>query len=78
MPIERRNRQLSLEELVAGSLIRYPTYISRSSKMYTSPERVVEELIRQKEKGVERMPLWRKFIRDLIKIWTHSNLRPNA
>ena len=78
MAIERRNRKLSLEELVAGCLIRYPTYISRVSGMYTSPERVVEELIQQKEKGVERMPLWRKFIRDLVKIWTHSNLRPNA
>lgn len=78
MPIERRCRKLSLEELVAGSLIRYPTYISRSSKMYTSPERVVEELIQQKEKGVQSMPLWRKFIRDLVKIWTHSNLRMNA
>ena len=52
MPIERRNRQLSLEELVAGSLMRYPTYISRTSEMYTSPERVVEELIRTKrERG---------------------------
>jgi capsular polysaccharide export protein len=78
MPIERRCRQLSLEELVAGSLIRYPTYVSRTSKMYTSPEKVVEELIHQKEKGFQRMPLWRKFIRDLVKIWTHSNLRPNA
>ena len=78
MPIERRCRQLSLEELVAGSLIRYPTYVSRTSKMYTSPEKVVEELIQQKEKGFQRMPLWRKFIRDLVKIWTHSNLRPNA
>ena len=78
MPNERRNRQLSLEELVTGSLIRYPIYISSTSKMYTSPERTVEELIQQKEKGVQRMPLWRKFVRDLIKIWTHSKLRPNA
>jgi capsular polysaccharide export protein len=78
MPNERRNRQLSLGELVTGSLIRYPTYISSTSKMYTSPERTVEELIQLKEKGVQRMPLWRKFVRDLIKIWTHSKLRPNA
>ena len=78
MPIKRRNRQLSLEELVVGSLIRYPTYISSTSKMYTSPERTVEELIQLKEKGVQRMPVWRKFVRDLIKIWTHSKLRPNA
>ena len=46
--------------------------------MYTSPERVIEELIQQKRKGVQRMPLWRKIIRDLVKIWTHSNLRKNA
>ena len=78
MPFDRRNRKLSLEELVAGSLIRYPTYLSFVTNMYTSPERVVSELIQKKNKGVKRMPLWRKFIRDLVKIWTHSNLRSNA
>lgn len=78
MSIKRRCRQLSLDELVAGSLIRYPSYISNTSRMYTSPERVVEELIQQKEKANKRMPLWRKFIRDLLKIWSHSNLRSNA
>ena len=77
-PIERRNRKLSLEELVSGCLIRYPTYISNVSKMYTSPERVVEELIYQKQKGVQQTSLWRKFVRDLIKLWTHSGLRLNG
>ena len=74
----RRSRLLTIEELIAGTLIHYPIYISETSKMYTSPERVIEELIEFKNKGIQKMPIWRKFLRDLIKIWTHSGLRPNA
>ena len=78
MQIERRNQNLTLEELVFGCLIKYPTYISMESKMYTSPEKIIDELIQQKKKGIKRMPFWRKFIRDLIKLWTHSGFRLNA
>ena len=76
--INRRKRVLSLSELVYGALIQYPTYISSESKMYTSPERIIKELIEQKKNGIQRMPLWRKFIRDLIKLWTHYGFRSNA
>ena len=78
MKVERRRRKLSLEELVFGCLIRYPTYVNKASKMYSSPEGVVNELIQKKQKSIEGMPLWRKFLRDFIRIWTHSNIRPNA
>ena len=76
--IDRRHRVLSLSELVFGALIQYPTYISMQSKMYSNPEQIVDELILQKAKGIQRMPFWRKIIRDLIKLWTHSGNRPNA
>jgi len=42
--IARRGRQLSLDELVAGVLIRYPRYINDASGEFTTPERVVERL----------------------------------
>ncbi len=42
--IARRNRQLSLDELVAGVLIRYPRYINIASGEFTTPERAVERL----------------------------------
>jgi capsular polysaccharide export protein len=44
LPLERRSRRLSLDELVAGALILYPLYISQVSGRYTTPERALEEL----------------------------------
>ena len=74
MKCERRVRKLKLNELVAGALIEYPTYLSNTSKMYTSPETVVDELVEQKKMVSSEMPLWRKFFRDLIRIWKHLNI----
>ncbi|WP_111414072.1 capsular polysaccharide biosynthesis protein [Billgrantia lactosivorans] len=44
LPHPRRRRRLSLDELVAGALIVYPTYVSRTTGHYTTPERVLDEL----------------------------------
>ncbi|AGW15270.1 Capsule polysaccharide biosynthesis protein (plasmid) [Megalodesulfovibrio gigas DSM 1382 = ATCC 19364] len=40
----RRARRLSLEQLVAGALIAFPTYMSRTTGQYTTPERLLHEL----------------------------------
>ena len=48
-PQERRQRKVSLAELVAASLILYPTYISRETSCYCTAERAVLE-----------MQMWRK------------------
>ncbi|CAG0911193.1 unnamed protein product, partial [Cyprideis torosa] len=40
----RRQRRLSLDQLVAGALILYPTYISQMTSRYTTPEQALEEL----------------------------------
>lgn len=40
----RRRRRLSLDALVAGALIAYPSYVSRTSGHYTTPERALFEL----------------------------------
>lgn len=47
--VERRTRALSLDELVAGVLIRYPLYMSRESWQLTTPERVIAELVEELE-----------------------------
>jgi capsular polysaccharide export protein len=44
MSVPRRTRELSLDEMLAIALIVYPTYISRSTGQFTTPERVLEEL----------------------------------
>lgn len=43
-PMPRRTRRLSLDELVAAALILYPTYVSRTTGQFTTPERALEEL----------------------------------
>lgn len=44
LPMPRRQRRLALDELVAGALILYPTYVSRTTGRFTSPERALTEL----------------------------------
>ncbi|WP_310463496.1 capsular polysaccharide biosynthesis protein [Sphaerotilus sp.] len=41
---QRRRRRLLLDELVAATLILYPTYLSRHSGAYTTPEQALVEL----------------------------------
>lgn len=43
-PLSNRARALTLDMLVAGSLIRYPLYWDWKTRMFTSPEAVVAEL----------------------------------
>jgi len=49
-PVDRRTRQLKIEELVAGTLIDYPLYIDWNTEDYTTPENVVKQIKAQIEK----------------------------
>ena len=51
LPVERRTRKLSVDELVTGSLILYPTYVSQTTGRFATPERIVDELIARREQG---------------------------
>jgi len=62
VPITRK-RQLSLDELVAGTLILYPVYVSRVTGHYTTPERVVQELIAWRDQPGLGSPFWRRAYR---------------
>lgn len=44
-PPHRRQRKLSLDALVAGALILYPSYVSRTTGRFTTPERALDELL---------------------------------
>ena len=67
LPLPRRSRLLSLDELVAGTLIRYPAYVSRASGLRTSPEIVLDELIALRARTSTRLPLWRKMLRQVLR-----------
>lgn len=59
-PNSRRTRRLTIEELVAGALILYPTYVSRATGLFTTPERALEELLTWRENGGKTLRLWRR------------------
>ena len=49
IPVTRRNRQLSLPELVAATLLLYPCYYDWTLRGFTTPEAVVQQLVQQKK-----------------------------
>jgi len=77
-PIARRTRMICLDELVAGALILYPTYVSKNSEKYTEPERAVEELVEWRSHGPSRMPPMRRMKRFVLRAWAQSGIRKNA
>jgi len=62
MPLTRRTRRLTIDELAVGTLILYPTYVSRTTGRFTMPERALDELLewRQQQHG---FPLRKNFLR---------------
>jgi capsular polysaccharide export protein len=44
-PMPRRKRHLTLDELIAATLILYPTYVSARTDAYTTPERIIDEIL---------------------------------
>lgn len=50
-PLPRRQRRLSLDELVAGTLLQYPAYVSLKTGFYMTAEDGLEQLLDWKENG---------------------------
>ena len=48
--LPRRTRKLTINELVAGTLIDYPLYMNWESNQLTTPEVIVQQLKQQIEK----------------------------
>jgi len=66
LPVVRRTRRLSLDELVAGVLILYPTYISRTTGNFTTPERALVELSDWRKSSKSTVPWWGGMYRFVI------------
>lgn len=71
----RRTRRLTLDELVAGALIAYPTYVSRTTGAFTTPERVLHELANWEASAPPADPWWLRALRGL-KRWRARLRRP--
>jgi capsular polysaccharide export protein len=63
----RRTRKLSIDELVAGVLLLYPTYVSRSTRQICTAEQALAELQAWRSSAPDALPFWRKILRPLIK-----------
>jgi capsular polysaccharide export protein len=57
IPNARRTRRLTLDELVAGALLCYPMYVSRTTGLPTTAEQVLAELLAWRAKKTW-MPAW--------------------
>jgi len=57
----RRTRSVTLDELVAATLILYPTYVSRITRRFTRPEQVLRELITWRDMP-QTVSKWRHWI----------------
>lgn len=65
-PIFRRSRRLSLDMLVAGALILYPIYISRTTGRLTTPERALDELLAWRAAETSCLPWWNTAYRFVV------------
>jgi capsular polysaccharide export protein len=68
VPLPRRTRRLTLDELVAGALIAYPRYVSRSTQRLTSPEQVLEELVAWRTASARRNRPWQGVWRAVLRM----------
>lgn len=65
-PVLRRSRRLSLDMLVACTLILYPVYISRATGRFTTPERAMDELLAWRSTETTRLAWWRNVYRFVV------------
>ena len=67
VPNARRSRRLTLDELVAAALIKYPLYLSRDGNKLTTPEQALDELLSWYEQSGGGTPWWREVIRIFLR-----------
>jgi len=64
-PVPRRTRRLTLDALVAGALLLYPTYIHPATGRFTSAEGVLQALVHWRATA-KPIPWWRRHLRFLL------------
>lgn len=67
LPNARRGRRLTLDALVAGTLIEYPLYLSRDGRCLIEPEDAVESLLQWRHVRGTHVRWWQKIIRVFLR-----------
>ena len=72
-PLNRRTRKLTLDQLVAGTLLRYPRYVNHQTGHFTTPESVIAMLCQERKQSTKTHPIktsWpRRQIRKLANVY---------
>jgi len=66
LPLARRTRLLTLDQLVAGALILYPNYVSSITGKSSTPEQALDDLLAWRKSKSPSVPAWRKSLRRLL------------
>jgi capsular polysaccharide export protein len=64
----RRTRCLTLDELVAAALIKYPIYFSRNGKGLITPEQALDEMLSWRARCNGSVPWWRSIVRFFLRL----------
>lgn len=64
----RRNRRLTLDELVAGSLICYPLYISKQSGFYSTALATAKALTQWRADPKQQTTFWQRMLRKCLNL----------
>ena len=71
--VARRTRRVTLDELVAGALIRYPRYLDRATGRFTTPEAIIQELVTERAGDaaarITRVSWPRRTLRKLVRAY---------
>lgn len=62
----RRGRSLTLDELVAATLILYPRYVSLATGRLCPPEQALDELIEWRHRDTGRARWWQRLLRPVL------------
>lgn len=65
-PHPRRTRQLTLDALVAATLLIYPVYVSRATSKVSSPEQALQELLAWRAQSPGELVWWRRWLRPFL------------
>jgi capsular polysaccharide export protein len=78
-PHPRRTRRLGLDELVAGTLLRYPRYVSATTGRFTTPEVVLDQLAAARAQRRTAIPVGASWLtrrlrkaRNLWRVFVHA------
>jgi len=71
-PVSRRTRRLSLDELVAGTLLRYPRYLDRETGRFTTPEATITLLALERDANAAARRIHLSWLRRQLRKAIHA------